>query len=275
MKRPFIFLLALGLILITAPLKASDKDTLVSAVISTIQSLDPAKAYDDSSATKLYNIYDTLIAFKTTHTDQFEPRLATRIPTVENGGISKDGTRYTFPIRQGVKFHNGAELTVEDVVYSLERNLVVDAEGGPMSLLLEPLTGHASTRKNGEIIPGIFQKIDQAIYAQGNNLILELPKPFPPLLGILTYTCAAVMDKEWAVSKGCWDGNFATAAHYNGPDTGREPLHHTTNGTNAYFLKKWDAGKEIVLERFADHWGGKAAYKTVRIKIIPEWSTRK
>ena len=46
----------------------SDKDTIVSAIISTIQSMDPAKAYDDSSATKLYNIYDTLVAFKETKT---------------------------------------------------------------------------------------------------------------------------------------------------------------------------------------------------------------
>lgn len=275
MKQPLIFAVLLFCTILAAPAFAADKDTLVSAVISTIQSLDPAKAYDDASATKLYNIYDTLVAFKETHTDQFEPRIATRIPSVANGLISKDGKTYTFPIRKGVKFHNGADLTVEDVVYSFKRNLITDAEGGPMSLLLEPLTGEVSTRKDGKIVPGIFERIDAAVKAEGDNLVLHLPKPFPPLLGILTYTCGAVLNKDWAVRNGCWDGNMANAARYNGPDTGKEPLHHITNGTNAYKLKKWEAGKELVLERFDGHWGEKPVYRTVRIKVIPEWSTRK
>lgn len=254
---------------------AAEKDAIVSAVISTIQSMDPAKAYDDSSATKLYNIYDTLMAFKETRTDEFEPRLATRIPTVENGGISRDGKTYTFTIRTGVKFHNGADLTPEDVVYSFKRHMIADAEGGPMALLLEPLTGVGRTRKDGKIVPGIFEKIDKCVEARGDTVVFHLPKPFPPLMGILTYTSGAILDKDWAIAQGCWDGNIANAAKYNGPDTGKEPLHHVANGTNAYRLKKWEPGKEMVLERFDGHWGKKPAYKTVRIKVIPEWSTRK
>jgi peptide/nickel transport system substrate-binding protein len=275
MKKLVFFIASALCMMLIASAGAAQKDTIVSAIISTIQSMDPAKAYDDSSSTKLYNIYDTLIIFKESKTDEFEPRIATEIPTVANGGISKDGRTYTFKIRKGVKFQNGAALTPEDAVYSFKRNLIVDAEGGPMALLLEPLTGEITTRRDGKIVPGIFDKIDECIEVKGDTVVFHLPKPFPPLMGILTYPAGSIIDQDWAVKNNCWDGNIANAANYNGPDRGKEPLHHVTNGTNAYLLKKWEAGKEMILERFDGHWGKKAAYKTVRIKIIPEWSTRK
>ena len=44
------------------------------------------------------------------------PMLAEEMPTV-----SRDGLAYTFKLRQGVKFHNGKEMTAEDVVASLKR----------------------------------------------------------------------------------------------------------------------------------------------------------
>ena len=42
-----------------------------------------------------------------------------------NGGISPDGLTYTFNIRQGVTFHDGSEMTAEDVVFSINRLLVM------------------------------------------------------------------------------------------------------------------------------------------------------
>jgi peptide/nickel transport system substrate-binding protein len=39
----------------------------------------------------------------------------------ESHTVSKDGLVYTFKLRQGVKFHNGKEMTSEDVVASLGR----------------------------------------------------------------------------------------------------------------------------------------------------------
>jgi len=105
--------------------------------------------------------------------------------------------------------------------------MIADCEGGPMALLLEPLTGATGTRKDGKIIPGIFEKIDKSVEAKGNTVVFHLVAPFPPLMGILTYTSGAILDKDWSIKNGCWDGNIANAAKYNGPDTGKEPLHHT------------------------------------------------
>src|SRR5437667_9038070 len=44
------------------------------------------------------------------------------IPMLAEGHtVSKDGLAYTFKLRQGIKFHNGKEMTSEDVVASLTR----------------------------------------------------------------------------------------------------------------------------------------------------------
>ncbi|RLE12907.1 ABC transporter substrate-binding protein, partial [Candidatus Aerophobetes bacterium] len=125
-----IMLVAGMAVVSTAEVK--NPDTLIVADIGTVDSLDPAWAYDTASGARIFNIYETLITFKGESTDEFVPLLATKVPTVENGLISPDGLNYTFPIRKGVKFHNGEPLTPEDVEYSFERAMVQDRDGGPV-----------------------------------------------------------------------------------------------------------------------------------------------
>jgi peptide/nickel transport system substrate-binding protein len=67
-------------------------DTFIWASYGTIDSLDPAKAYDDASGSIIQNIYDALVAYDGPATDKFVPVLAEQVPTVENGGISMAGT---------------------------------------------------------------------------------------------------------------------------------------------------------------------------------------
>ena len=51
---------------------------------------------------------------------QFTPQLATEVPTVENGGISADGLNWKIKLRPGVKWHDGAPFTADDVKFSLD-----------------------------------------------------------------------------------------------------------------------------------------------------------
>src|SRR5262245_39100352 len=68
----------------------------------------------------LYNVYETLV--KIDDSGEFEPLLAESLPDV-----SEDGLTYTFTLREGVTFHNGDELTSEDVKFSLDRNKANEA----------------------------------------------------------------------------------------------------------------------------------------------------
>jgi peptide/nickel transport system substrate-binding protein len=256
--------------------EVKNPDTFILANYGNLQTLDPARAYDVTSSQRLWNIYEPLIFFDGSHTDKFKPLLTTEIPSLKNGGISPDGKTYTFNIRKGVKFHAGGNLTPDDVVYSFKRNMIADPDGGPMWMLLEALTGEGSTRdKKGNIVPGIFEKIDTCVEVKGNKVVFHLPQPYPPLLGIMAYSSSVIMDREWCIANGCWDGNIQNAQQYNNPAPGHEPLQKIANGTNAYTMKSWEPNKEFVFERFNGYWGPKPKLKRAIVKYVKEWSTRK
>ena len=70
--------------------------------------LDPAQVEPgEGGETIILQVYERLLEFGPSGPD-LVPALATEVPSVENGGISADGLTYTFPIREGVKFHDGS-----------------------------------------------------------------------------------------------------------------------------------------------------------------------
>ena len=218
-----ISLLLLALSAFHAQAQIKNPDTFILATYGTLRTLDPAVCYDATGSQRIWNIYEPLVFFDGSKTDAFVPILTTRVPTLKNGGITNSGTTYSFPIRKGVIFQDGGKLTPEDVAYSFKRNMIADPDGGPMWMLLEAVTGKRSTRdENGKIIPGIFKTIDNAINAKGNQVILHLPRPYPPIMGVLAYSSSVILDKEWAIANGCWDGDIRNAAKYNNPAPGHQ-----------------------------------------------------
>ena len=121
--------------------KSKDPTTLVDLWIGEPETLDPAIDYENAGITIILNVYDTLITYNHDKPADFLPALATEVPSLENGGISADGKTITFKIRSGVKFHDGMEMTVEDVAYTFQRGLLQGGTVTPQWLLTEPLFG--------------------------------------------------------------------------------------------------------------------------------------
>jgi peptide/nickel transport system substrate-binding protein len=94
-------------------------------------------------------------------------------------------------------------------------------------------------------------------------------------LGILAYSAASVLNRQWAIAQGCWNGRIADAANYNNPAPGSEPLQKIANGTGPYRLKQWEPSKQFIFERFDAYWGPAPALRYAIIKYVKEWSTRK
>ena len=79
-----------------------------------VATLDPAIGYDWQNWSMIKSLFDGLM--------DYEPGTTTLRPELaESYEISPDGQTFTFKLRQGIKFHNGREMTADDVKYSLER----------------------------------------------------------------------------------------------------------------------------------------------------------
>ncbi|MCL2562606.1 MAG: ABC transporter substrate-binding protein [Oscillospiraceae bacterium] len=59
----------------------------------------------------------------------------TAVPTLAQGLTTLDGRRYTLEIQSGITFHNGTQLTVEDVIYSLNRARNSTLFGGRLDII--------------------------------------------------------------------------------------------------------------------------------------------
>ena len=89
-----------------------------------LDSLDPHKAVNAGTNEVLFNIFEGLM--KVSPDGGVIPAVASDYE------ISKDGTQYIFTLREGVKFHNGNEVTIEDVLYSLKRCAGSENDGVPL-----------------------------------------------------------------------------------------------------------------------------------------------
>ncbi len=125
-----------------------------------LDSLDPHKAVAAGTKEVLYNIFEGLI--KVDKDGNFVPAVASSYE------ISTDGLKYTFVLRDGVKFHNGKTVTAEDVIYSLKR-----AAG-----LSETPEADVSTVSAFKIISDIT--------SEGKNVVVTLSSPNTELIGYFT-----------------------------------------------------------------------------------------
>ena len=104
--------------LVPAGDRAQDEPQMGGSIVVAVEgepaSVDPAFDYDFVSGFATSSITEPLLKFCENDT-QLCPHLAT------DWTVSDDGLTYTLTIREGVLFHDGTEMTVDDVVFSLNR----------------------------------------------------------------------------------------------------------------------------------------------------------
>jgi oligopeptide transport system substrate-binding protein len=202
--------------------------------------LDPAHITDTVSDSVARRIYNQLV--------RFAPDLSIIDDLAESHTISPDGLQYTFVLRKGVKFHNGRELTADDVAYSYRR-LLDPATNAERANLLYYVQGakefHESKAKD---IPGIVV-VDPA------TIKLVLVQPYAPFLNALCMTTFGVVPKE-AVEK-------PAAAFSDNPV-----------GTGPFVFESWQKGDKITLKANDSYFKTAPSIKTLIFRIITDEKTR-
>jgi ABC-type transport system substrate-binding protein len=263
--------------------------TFVYDTIGDMDTLDPALSYDTASGEVIQNVYQTLVFYNGESTSEFVPQLA------ESWTTSDDGTVWTFNIRQGVKFHEGGDLTASDVAYSFQRGLLQGGYSSPQWLLAEPFLGvgndditvivdegasaddrEALLANDPAVLKAACEKVKAAIVADdaAGTVTMTLAQAWGPFLATIANGWGSIMDKEWVVANGGWDGTCDTWQNTYGMTSADDPFTTLANGTGAFKLDHWTQGQEIVLAKNEAYWGEPAKLDRVVINIIPEFGTR-
>src|SRR2546427_7065963 len=153
---------------------------------------------------------------------------------------SADHKRWTFHLRKGVKFHDGSDMTSEDVKFSLQRAMSkrsTTGYAGPLRTLIADIETPAPDR-----------------------VVIVLKEPtliIPTYLSRSLSTEGMVLPKKYIEANG--DDVFA-----------RKPV-----GTGPYKFVEQVVGSHIKLTAVDNHWRiGVPKYKNVTFKLIPEETTR-
>jgi len=245
-------------------------DSFVQMIPADVDSLDPAWGYGSAGSEQVSYIYETLLFYESDKADEFVPVLATEWELLD------DNVSYRFKIRDGVKFHEGGELTPSDVEYSFERAMVQDRLFGPIWMLYQSLLDLDSSRDGGNIVV-TFDQIDDAVEVDGDWIQFNLANAAwsPVFLHVLCTPWASIVDKEWCVASGEWDGTEQTWRDYNNTDREDSYLYNHTNGTGPWKLEEWDPGIQIKLAINNDYWREPAPFETVITRFVEDWTTRK
>ena len=210
-----------------------------------IRSTDPGVNRDDNTDAVMMHIVEGLVAFG--EDTRIAPLLASAVD------ISPDGLRYTFTLRDGVRFQNGEVLTADDVLWTWQRYLdpktqwrcLAEFDGRGAAKVVEVLAPDPKT---------VEFRLDQA-----NGLFLA---------AMARTDCAGsgILHPDSLAADGSW----------------RAPI-----GTGPFTLGTWQKGQYVELERFDGYTpraeaevdgytGNKQAFvDKVRFEVIPDSASAK
>jgi ABC-type transport system substrate-binding protein len=210
---------------------ASDKPiqggTLTMAIAKDIVLLNPLVATRSTEQAIRELMFEPLLGIDLR--GNLQPNLA------ERWEASKDGKSYTFFLRRGVKFHDGREMTAEDVKFAMD---------------------YSMNPKNGAYGLAKLSLVERVAASDRYALTVHLKNASPAFLTSLTTIQAFSVIPKGSLKEGVdKPGEFPP-------------------GTGAFRFVEWKPRQRIVLERHNDYWGHKAFLDRVILRPVPDDTVR-
>jgi len=200
--------------------------TFVFAAGSNIHTLDPHFAYDTLSTAACRLLYDGLLDYD--YEGKMIPSLAAKLPVV-----SDDGRIFRFELRDGIKFHNGREITADDISWSIHR-LLSERIGSPGYPFFKSIEGAAAYHA-GEV-----DRIEGIIIIDDKTLEFRLDEADQTFLNALAMPFAYPIPREHVEPLEAAEGVDAV---------GRHPV-----GAGPFAFDRWERGVQVEFRRFDDYW---------------------
>jgi ABC-type transport system substrate-binding protein len=234
-RRSWLLLIVIMSMLALAVAPAAAQTRFVFANESPYDTLDPHAAFDVGRVAVRLNLYDGLY--------RWLDNPAVNTPWLaESYTVSPDGLKYTFKLKHGSKFHDGTEVTAEDVRYSTERILALKKGAAALiGTMLEPNTTKALDRYTVQFTlskpASIFTAVVPEIHVVNAALVKKNEK-----------------DGDWGAA---W-------------------LTSNEAGSGSYRLDRYDPAIGFTAKRFAGHfmpWGPKYIDE-IDFRLVKEDNTR-
>lgn len=148
--------------------------------------------------------------------------------------MSEDQLSYTFTLKEGITFHDGEELTADDVVFTIES--IMDDQ-------------------TASFLKSDFEEVDSIKKVSDYKVEIKLKQPFTPLLDKLTVP-------------------ILPAHAFEGVDMRTADFNSHPIGAGPYMFDKWDRGNALTLQAYSDFFGTKPSIEKVIFKFIPDSNVR-
>ncbi|MFF9909345.1 ABC transporter substrate-binding protein [Streptomyces sp. NPDC013457] len=200
------------------------KDSAVVGIAYEPETLSPLLGYGKDGNSK---IFDGLLAFDADM--RLKPALAAELPQV-----GRDGLTYTYRLRKGVTFSDGAPFTAKDVVFTYRT-------------VLDPKTNNPSRTELDAL---------KSVEAVGDDtVVFTLKYPYAPFA---ERTVLAIAPEHVAGRQDVNTGAFTT-----------RPV-----GTGPYVLTDWSKGEKLSFKANPTYWGGAPEVKKFTMAIIKDDDVR-
>jgi peptide/nickel transport system substrate-binding protein len=231
--------------------QAGNSSNLTLAVPDDAPTVDPAFAGSPRGTEIVMNAYDPMATYALkSGPDGVRVANLAKIVGLSLASITPndDFSEWTLKLRPGLKFPNGAPVTIEDVRYTFARS--VDNKGTP-GQFMDTVIGQVPDLKSVKIT--------------GKDTIkLTLRGPNQMLPRVLALTNGGIVQKSVVEAHATKSDPYANAW-----------LTRHTAGSGAYVLKSWQPGQQIVLAANPAYAGNpKPTFKQVTYRIIPSGANR-